>query len=144
MFSNYKFDTTVKSKLPGALWSDNGTELAGEFSEYLRQNHVTQLHNASYVPVAPIESANRTIRNILRAMFIKYQTLDWVTRLQDVAASINSNFNKKLRASPAQIMEDYFNRDDELIHAAAIRRKEAADAKFTKYSNQEIRCGRPR
>ena len=38
-------------------------------------------------------------------------------------------------------MLDYFNRDDELISQAATRNKAASDAKFTKYSNQELDVG---
>ena len=135
-----KFDTAhVKSKLPGALWRDNGTEMSGEFALYLQQNHVTSIFNPPYVPVSNIEVANKQVRRLMRANFVKYASLDWVTHLQDIALSMNNNYNVKLRATPLQIMLDFFNRDMELINDAATRRRAEAEAKFKRHYGQDDR-----
>ena len=57
--NHHKFDTDdVKSKLPGMVWQDQGSEFSGEFSTFLKENGIKQIYNKAYVPVADIENLN--------------------------------------------------------------------------------------
>jgi len=136
--TGHRFNTPERQvKLPGALYSDFGSEFKGELTEFCRANGISQIHNSPYVPVADIENLNREVRLLLRANFIKQRSLNWCDHINEIALSLNSNYKVKLKASPLQIMTDYFNRDDELINAAAERRRAATASKFEKYSNQD-------
>jgi len=136
--NQHKFDTElVKSKLPGVFWSDNGTEFLGELSAYLKENGSKQIFNKAYVPVAPIEQVNRTIRMDLRHLFIKQKNLDWLSGLQSIATSINSNFHAKLQTTPLDMMHKFFSGETEMLAAAAQRSKAAGEAKFNKFYRQD-------
>ena len=136
--NQHKFDNEqVKSKLPGVFWMDNGSEFHGEFSDYLQQHGTKQIWNKAYVPVAPIEQVNRTIRMDLRHLFIKQKNLDWLSGLQSIAVSINSNFHAKLQTTPLDMMHKYFSGETEMLAAAAQRTKAAGEEKFKKFYRQD-------
>jgi hypothetical protein len=50
---------------------------------------------------------------------------------------MNATFQKKLKGTPLQIMEDYFNREDELINGVVERRRAASDEKFARHYGQD-------
>jgi hypothetical protein len=135
--NHHKFDTEVKSKLPGMVWSDNGTEFQGEFGIFLRENGSKQIFNKAYVPVADIENLNLQVRNHLRHLFIKQKNLDWLSGLQSIAVSINSNYNAKLHTTPLDIMQRYFNGESDALTKVAEHRKTLSDAKFKKFYKQD-------
>jgi hypothetical protein len=136
--NHHKFDTPeVKSKLPSVVWSDNGTEFLGEVSTFLKENGSKQIYNKAYVPVADIENLNLQVRNHLRHLFIKQKSLDWLTHLQDIATSINSNYNAKLHTTPLDMMLKYFNGETDALNKVSEHRKALSDAKFSKFYRQD-------
>jgi len=136
--NHHKFDTQeVKAKLPKVVWSDNGTEFQGEFATFLKENGSKQIFNKAYVPVADIENLNLQVRNHLRHLFIKQKNLDWLTHLQNIATSINSNYNAKLHTTPLDMMLKYFNGETDALNKVSEHRKALSDAKFSKFYRQD-------
>ena len=130
-------NAAVQSRAPRCVFSDNGTEFAGEFGQYLTALGTSRVFNSSYVPVAPIENANRQVRELMRAEFIKYRSLDWLTHLQEIPASMNSSYSAELKGTPLEITQDYFERNDELINGLIERKRATSDAKFARHYGQD-------
>jgi len=92
MFEN----ANVQSHAPRVVLSDNGLEFKGELSQFLSALGTSRVFSNTYSPVADIEAQNRQVRELMRATFIKYRSLDWLSHLADIATSMNATWQPKL------------------------------------------------
>ena len=104
MFEN----ANVQSRAPRVVLSDNGLEFKGELSQFLSALGTSRVFSNTYSPVADIEAQNRQVRELMRATFIKYRSLDWLTHLADIATSMNATWQKKIRGDPLTDNERLF------------------------------------
>ena len=90
---------------PKYLMSDNGTEWAGEFADYCKENDIKQLFTRSYSPEANgvVERMNKEIRKIMRAFFVRNNNKEWYNILDKIAENKNVTFNSSVRNSPNNI-----------------------------------------
>jgi hypothetical protein len=116
-------------RFPTYTLSDRGGELKGVLSTYLKQNGVIQLNPPSYSPQKNIENLNNQVRHKLRVYFVKNNTLKWTNALQQVAESINTNKSKVLKATPEQIMDEFYRNND--MSAYAKKAQERLKRRFT-------------
>jgi hypothetical protein len=68
---------------------------------------------------------------------IRKNTLTWHGRLDDMIDAINSDYNKVLRGTPAQVMFQYFADSPEIASIAA-RKRAIQEAKFKEHSHQQF------
>lgn len=76
---------------PAYIVSDNGGEFKAELDDFFKEHNITHKTTKSYVPQPNIENLNGQLRAMMRANFIKTNSLNWYDYLQDFADSKNTN-----------------------------------------------------
>ncbi len=90
---------------PDYLISDNGTEFKAEFAEYCRDTEIKQRLIRSYSPMANgvCERANKEVRKIIRAFFVRNNNFRWYNLLPTIEENRNSSFISTVKGIPDQI-----------------------------------------
>ena len=94
--------------VPDVVQTDMGTEFQGEFATFLKNNNITHLVNKSYSPNqnALVERTNNEVRKMLRAYFVKNNTLIWYDMLSVIETIINQTYNSGIKSSPDKVWTD--------------------------------------
>jgi transposase InsO family protein len=77
---------------PHLLQSDNGSAFIGiPFNDFLKQEDIKHLYSRSHTPTdnANVERMNRTIRDKMKQVMVKMNSLEWVKWLPDIVENIN-------------------------------------------------------
>jgi transposase InsO family protein len=123
-FSRYAFAIPLKDKkpkaiieafnkiesknkiLPHILLSDNGLEFKNKyFNEWCEAKGIKQIYSRSHTPTdnAHIERFNKTLRGIIREIFIRTDNLVWVPYLNDCLYNYNHSRHSIIKQIPADV-----------------------------------------
>lgn len=88
---------------PKNVLSDNGGEFA--MTEYLKERGIKLRRTRAYSAQSNgiCEQANAQVRKKLRELFIRNNSLVWITHLQTVADNKNNSWNSIIKASPNEL-----------------------------------------
>jgi hypothetical protein len=92
---------------PKYVLSDNGLEWGGDFASYCKENDIKQLYARSYSPESNgiVERANKEIRKIIRAFFVRNNNKIWYTILNKIQDNKNNSFNESVKQMPQNIYD---------------------------------------
>jgi hypothetical protein len=124
-------------KFPAYVVSDKGSEFAGEFKNYLKENKVIQKTTKSYTPQPNIENLNGQLRAMMRSQFIRTNSLAWYPYIQDFADSKNTNRDSSTGKTPLNIMKEFFDDNQVSIQQVAEKIRTKNEARFNKFYKQE-------
>jgi len=124
-------------KFPAYVVHDKGTEFAGEFKTYLKENKVIQKTTKSYSPQPNIENLNGQLRAMMRSQFIRTNSLAWYPYTQDFADSKNTNRDSSTGKTPLNIMKEFFDDNQVSIQQVADKIRTKNEARFNKFYKQE-------
>jgi transposase InsO family protein len=123
-FSRYAFAIPLKDKkpkaiieafnkiesknkiLPHILLSDNGSEFKNkDFNTWCETKDIKQIYSRSHTPTdnAYIERFNKTLRSIIREIFIRTDNLVWVPYLNDCLYNYNHSRHSTIKQIPADV-----------------------------------------
>ena len=122
---------------PAYLASDQGGEFKSDLETYLNQNGVIHKTTKSYTPQPNIENLNSQLRAMMRANFIKTNTLNWYDFCQDFADSKNTNRDGSTGKTPLDLMKEYFANNEPLIQEVAQKVRTKNEERFNRYYKQE-------
>lgn len=90
---------------PSSILTDNGKEFEGELKEYCNDNNIKLLHTRAYSPESNgiVERANKDIRKIINAFWLKNNNNVWYNILNEVAENKNSSYNSTIKGTPISI-----------------------------------------
>ena len=90
---------------PNQLICDNGLEFRGEFENWCSENNVTIRRTIPHNPQSNgiCERMNLEVRKSLRALMLKFNTLDWTGYLTQVENMLNSSFSSTTKSTPNEI-----------------------------------------
>ena len=160
LFSNYTWFFPIKKKepkniveafedlfaqsgnlRPRLVISDGGSEFKGDFLTFLNEHHIKKLTTRSYTPQPNVEKANQILRQIMRHVFVRYQTLAWFPHLKEIQASKNSFYDARLRNTPDGVMTAFENGQNQIIDPIAEKKKERIKAKVEKFNKAVFKVG---
>jgi len=159
LFSNYTWFFPIKKKepdnivnafdhllaesgiTPKMVISDGGSEFKGEFLDFLRAHFIKKITTRSYTPQPNVEKANQILRQIMRHVFIRYNTLAWLPYLKEMQESKNSFYDARLKGTPDDIMTAFENNKYDLINDVAQDKKDIIKSKFDKYKKALFNVG---
>lgn len=72
------------------LVTDNGTEMKGEFDEWLKKNNIKHETSKTYTPVPLIENLNGKIRKMLQDIFTRTGNFTWHTHIKQIEDNLNN------------------------------------------------------
>ena len=123
-FSRYAFAVALKDKTPKAiiegfkkiekknkilphiLLSDNGLEFKNkDFNAWCKSKQIKQIYSRSHTPTdnAYVERFNKTLRAIIREIFIRTDNLVWVPYLDDCIYNYNHTRHSAIKQIPADV-----------------------------------------
>ena len=74
---------------PKLMLSDNGTEFAGEFKQYLTEHGVRVVYGQSHTPLAHIENLNGQVRKLMAEVAVRTRSKVWHTHLKSIEDNLN-------------------------------------------------------
>ena len=134
---NLRFKDDREFNYPAYMVSDQGAEFRGEFEAYLKQHGVIHKTTQSYVPQSNIEAINGVLRMMMRANFIKTNSLNWFDYIQDFADSKNTNRDDKTGKTPLQLMKEYFANNQPVLQQVAEKVRAKNEERFNRFYKQE-------
>ena len=117
--------------------SDNGSEFKGELEEFFKEHGIIHKTTKSYVPQPNIEAVNGVLRQMMRAQFIRTNSLAWYPYISLFADSKNTNRDAKTGKTPLDIMQNYFANNHPLIQQVADKVKTKNEERFNRFYKQE-------
>lgn len=87
---------------PRFLYSDNGAEFKGVFSQWLQAQNITHYTTQSYTPVPSIESLNGRVRKALSDHFVRTRQRRWDNALPQIEQSLNAGSQTPMRVLKRQ------------------------------------------
>ena len=130
-FSRYAFAIALKDKTPKAiikafekienknkvlphiLLSDNGLEFKNkDFNEWCKTKQIKQIYSRSHMPTdnAYIERFNKTLRSIIKEIFLRTDNLVWVPYLDDCVYNYNHTRHGTIKQMPADVWTNTKNK----------------------------------
>jgi len=87
------------------LQKDNGGEFQGKVNNWLKDNHIEYRNTLSYSPQSNgmIENTNKQIRRMIREVFIRENTLNWVRYLNAICENKNNQKSSTTKFTPNQL-----------------------------------------
>ena len=147
---NLRFSKRNSYDYPNYIVSDQGSEFRAEFEAYLKEHNVVHKTTSSYSPQPNIENLNGQLRMMMRANFIKTDSLNWLDYIQDFADSKNTNRDGATGKTPLELMKLYFTRGNtnnikdtnnspstNTLQEVAERVRTVNQARFNKFYKQE-------
>lgn len=91
--------------IPRILQKDNGGEFQGLLNDWLDEHKVKFVNTQSYSPQSNglVENFNRQLRRIIRELFIRNKSLNWVDDLQTAVNSKNGMINETTQHTPNEL-----------------------------------------
>jgi len=85
--------------------SDNGQEWMGEFAQFCEDKGIPVIKSQSHSPTqqSVVERVNKSIRSIMRFMFVRNGNKKWYDKLPEMESSKNNEYNGRLKAIPNQV-----------------------------------------
>jgi len=126
LFDRRVWFVPLKNKTPDALvagWkkanipfpkltiSDNGTEMAGSFQEFMNEHNVKMIHASSHTPVSRVERANLELRHALNNTFAKNHDFNWLDHLHQIQDAMNLQHRLVFERSEGKEKEDNQNHE---------------------------------
>jgi transposase InsO family protein len=89
---------------PATLQTDNGGEFEEEFEKTLARHGILHVHSRSYNPQAngQIERFNGTLKRMIYAHMLKYNTKTFIPHLQAMVATYNGLFHTGIKQTPTE------------------------------------------
>jgi len=134
---NLRFKDDRDFNYPAYMVSDQGAEFRGEFEAYLKQHGIIHKTTMSYTPQPNIEAINGVLRMMMRANFIKTNSLNWFDFIQDFADSKNTNRDEKTGKTPLSLMKEYFANNEPILQQVAEKVRSKNEERFHRFYKQE-------
>lgn len=99
-------ETIIKrAKIPkgSKLQVDKGREFMSDFQVLLNKYEIKKIHTYTPIKVASVERLNRTIRKILRGLFMHNNNKKWMQHLYDIEKRLNSTVSTVTGFSPNKV-----------------------------------------
>jgi hypothetical protein len=97
---------------PHLVQSDGGGEFIGpQLGRLMQAHHIHHILTRSYSPTMNglIERANRSLLARIKAGFIRFNDLEWASRLQDYVDGFNAARSRATRCTPNQLWTPGYN-----------------------------------
>jgi transposase InsO family protein len=123
---------------PLILQSDNGSEFKNkDMTLWCEQNGIRQLFTPSHTPTSNglVENWNKQLRKIMRDIFVRTNTLNWIDHLSDITHNRN---NTKNTTSTKQIPAKIWSESRSPHSANSTEQKDARDKLETKAKQNAI------